>query len=176
MVEMQKKNVQWFPVYYPMGPKAFLNSDGTPGGGVAAIAELTKELPNWPILFLGLRLTNVYPLPDGLDEAGLAYYTAMKRWVDNEQTVEINLSQQDITGGPTLQVQLTGNGGFYWSPFGVPFPMAGGNNIRITVRRISPYPLLNDVPVTPEVFGTIIGAQARESEQTSPVLRRDPVL
>lgn len=163
---IQQMNAQWFPQYFPMGPKAFQDGAGAPSGLVGATAELSKDIPNWPIQFLGLRLTNVYPLPESPGDLDVALYTALKRFVDDEQTVRISLSQQNITAEPTLQVQLTGKSGVYWAPFPIPFPMAGGNNIAVSVVRSTSYPALGGEPVEPQVYATILAVQARNSEQT----------
>jgi hypothetical protein len=165
---------QWFPIYYPMGAKAFVDADGAPDGSRGAIAELTKVLSNWPVMFLGLRLTNVYTLPTNPTADDLAIFTVCKRFLDDEQTVKVELSQQNITAEPTLQVQLTGKSGVYWAPFPVPFPMAGSNTINVTVTRATGYPEIQDVQIKPVVYGVIVAAVARNSEQTMAPLRREP--
>jgi hypothetical protein len=172
MDALQKMEAQWFPVYYPMGPKSFLDSSGSPSGAVGSVAELTKDLSNWPILFLGLRITNVYALPSNPSEADVSLYQACKAYVDDEQTVRVALSQQNITAEATLQVQVTGKSGVYWAPFPVPFPMAGSNNIALTITRVTPYPLLGgELPIIPTVYATIVAAVARNNEQTVPARR-----
>lgn len=171
MPELQQMQSQWFPIYYPMGPRAFQDANGDASGLIGAVAELTKEISNWPILFLGLRLTNVYALPTTPTELDIRVFEASKRYIDDEQTVRIALSQQNITAEPTLQVQLTGKSGVYWAPFPVPFPMAGGNNIAVTITRVTSYPDINQLPIHPVIFGTIIAAVARNEAQTVPVRR-----
>ena len=170
---LQTMGAQWFPIYYPMGPKSFADADGVPSGAGGSTAELTKDIPNWPILFLGLRITNVYVLPAQPTELDLRVYEACKRSVDDEQTVRIALSQQNITAEPTLQVQLTGKSGVYWAPFPVPFPMAGGNNIAVSVVRVTPYPEIDGSLILPTCFATILAAVARNTEQTMPTRRID---
>lgn len=171
MVPLQGMEAQWFPIYYPMGGKAFLDADGAPSGSVGSNAILTKELSNWPILFMGLRITNVYPLPAQPTSLDIDIYEACKNFVDDEQTVRVELSQQNITAEETLQVQVTGKSGVYWAPFAVPFPMAGANNITLTVKRVTPYPQINNALVVPTCFATIVAAVARNSEQTVAVHR-----
>ncbi len=168
---LTEQNVQWFPIFYPMGPKAFQDSEGVPSGAIGSIAELTKELSNWPIMFLGLRITNVYPLPATPTELDLRVYEACKRGVDDEQTVRVALSQQNITAEATQQLHITGKSGVYWAPFPVPFGMAGGNNIAVTVQRTTPYPEIDNALVKPVCYCTIVAAVARKSEQTIPPMR-----
>lgn len=170
---LQTMKAQWFPIYYPMGPRAFQDAAGQPSGAVGAVAELTKDIPNWPILFMGLRITNVYELPSNPTELDLRIYTASKAYVDDEQTVRIALSQQNLTAEPTLGVQLYGKSGVYWAPFPVPFPMAGGNNIAVTVQRVTAYPNIQQTQIHPTCFATILAAVARNSEQTVPTRRID---
>ena len=174
MAEIQRMNAQWFPIWYPMGPKAFVDADGNPSGAAGSIATLTKDISNWPILFTGLRITNVYQLPTTPTEQDIRVYQACKRFVDDEQTVRIELSQQNITTEPTLQVQITGKSGVYWAPFPVPFPMAGGNNITVRVTRVTTYPDLDQQPIQPVVHAAVLAAVARNDEQTVPVRRVFP--
>ena len=174
MVALQEMEAQWFPVYYPMGPKAFLDANGTPSGAVGSVAELTKDISNWPLLFMGLRITNVYALPATPSELDLRVFEASKRYVDDEQTVRIALSQQNITAEQTLQVQVTGKSGVYWAPFPVPFPMAGGNDIAVSVTRVTPYSQIDGNLIIPTCFATILAAVARNTEQTVPTRRVGP--
>jgi hypothetical protein len=162
---------QWFPIYYPMGPKSFVDANGDPSGAVGATSELTKELSNWPILFMGLRITNVYQLPPTPTDLDLETFRVCKNFLDDEQTVRIALSQQNITAEATLQVQVTGKSGVYWAPFPVPFPMQGSNNIAITVTRVTPYPQLNGAAIVPTCFATILAAVARDDKPSQAVNR-----
>lgn len=171
MTNLQQMESQWFPLYYPMGPKAFLDAQGVPSGDVGAIAELTKSISNWPLLFMGLRITNVYALPASPSELEVRIFETSKKYIDDEQTVRIALSQQNITAEATLQVQLTGKSGVYWAPFPVPFPMAGGNDISVTVQRVSAYPTIDQQQIKPVCFATILAAVARNEAQTVPTRR-----
>lgn len=168
---MEKMEAQWFPQYLPFGPVAFADANGDPSGARGAVARPSRSLPNFPILFVGVRINNVFELPAQPTALDLQTYEACKRFLDNEQTVSINLAQQNITAEATLQSQLTGNGGIYWSPFSVPFPMAGANNIALVVTRRTPYPEIDGELVTPVCDATIIALQARNSEQTMPPMR-----
>jgi hypothetical protein len=168
---MQKMEAQWFPQYLPFGSVEFVDNTGTRSGGRGAVARPSRSLPNFPILFIGLRITNTFEIPQDPTLTDLATYEACKRFLDNEQTVFVNLSQQNITAEATMQSQLTGNGGIYWSPFAVPFPMAGANNIALDITRRTPYPNIGGSPVLPVVDVTIIAAQARTGPQTMPPMR-----
>lgn len=168
---MQKMEAQWFPQYLPFGPVPFKDAAGVESGARGAVARPSRSLPNFPILFIGLRISNVFELPPQPTLTDLATYEACKRFLDNEQNVFINLSQQNITAEAVLQSQLTGNGGIYWSPFAVPFPMAGSNSISLEITRRTPYPFIGDEAVKPVVEVTIIAAQARSGPQTMPPMR-----
>lgn len=172
---MLRMSAQWFPIYYSMGPESFRTGSGTASGEAGATARLSKSIPNWPIMFLGLRLTNVYGLPDSEPSADdIARYELSRKYLDDLQTIKISLSQQSIAVEETIQVQVTGKSGVYWAPFPVPFPMAGGNNIAVDVRRSVGYPTIGGEAVTPQVQGTMICAVARNNEQTMQVLRGFP--
>lgn len=162
---------QWFPQYLPFGGVDFVDGAGEPSGARGATASLSRSLPNFPILFVGLRINNVFELPAQPTELDMRIYEACKRFLDNEQSVRINLSQQNITAEATFQAQLTGQGGIYWSPFPVPFPMAGANNVSVDVVRLTPYPQIDGELIVPRCEATIIALQARNSEQTMPPMR-----
>ena len=55
---------QTFPIYYPMGAQPFLGGNGQPSGASGATARLTRDLSNFPHMFMGLRISNVYALGD----------------------------------------------------------------------------------------------------------------
>lgn len=167
---LEKWQVQWFPQYFPMGPTAFVQGGNTPSGAAGSIARLNKDIPNWPILFLGVRLTNTYALPLEPTELDLRTYETSKQWLDGAQSVEVKLSQQNIMSDPMQQDHLVGRQGFYWAPFGVPFPMAGGNNIALSMIRTLSYPSLDTAgepePITPVIHATLICAVAKKNGQT----------
>ena len=166
-------NPQVFPIYYSMGPSPF-NLDGAQSGAVGSEAVLFTDLSNFPHMFMGLRINNVYAIPSDLGgepTAQVLLYRALKEHVDGEQTVQILLAQQNITADRLLQTQLTGSAGINWHPFPVPFPMAGANNITVNLRRVTPYPLLGDQPVLPVARGSILAAVLRADLQTAPVRR-----
>lgn len=170
---LEKWQVQWFPQYFPMGPTAFVQGGSTPSGAAGSIARLNKDIPNWPILFLGVRITNTYELPIAPTDIDLRTYDLCKQWIDGAQSVEVKLSQQNIMSDPMQQDQLVGRQGFYWTPFGVPFPMAGGNNISLSLIRTIGYPSILDneeqpvlTPILPVVHATLICAVAKKNGQT----------
>lgn len=163
---LKPMQAQWFPQYLAFGPVQFQDANGDPSGAAGAQARLSRSLPNWPILFIALRLDNVFNLPASPSDTDLRTYVAAKQFLDTEQTVRINLSQQNITAEATLQSHITGKGGTYYSPFPVPFPMAGANNIAVEVVRQTPYPQINQELILPTCYGTIVAMQARMSEQT----------
>ena len=164
-------NPQAFPIYYPMGPKPFLGSDGTPSGAAGAVARLTRDLSNFPHMFLGLRVTNVYPLPADPSADDVQLFRALHEWTDGEQTMRVDLAQQNITADSVLTVQMTGRAGVHWHPFPVPFPMAGANNIAVEIVRTTGYPSLGGEPILPTVHVSILAAVLRADLKTSAVHR-----
>lgn len=165
---------QLFPKYYSMGPVQFMNA-GVPSGAAGATATLTKQLTNFPTVIYGLRISNEYALSATPSVEEIAIYQTLKEWVDGEQTVTINLSQQDITGQEMLQSQLVGRRGSVWAPFPAPYPMAGGNNINVVVRRVTPYPSLVDDAedlVLPSVRATLLCAEFKATRSSMSTRRR----
>jgi hypothetical protein len=161
-----------FPFYYPMSAPFLL--DGDPSGAVGARAELTRELNNFPHIFYGLRLRNVYPMPsiDNADDWNLL------KQLDADQLIRIDLAQQNIVAQPTLQDTVTGGlagrggGVTHWHPFPHPYLLAGGNNIDVEVTRITGYPdLAQDLPVHPVCYATLVTAVFRRGLRTVPPSR-----
>lgn len=165
---------QVFPLYYPMGEQPFQTGGGVQSGAAGAIARLQRPLNNFPHMFMGLRISNVYdlfadtPQPTD-DQVRLARF--LHEWVDSEQIVTINLAQQNITAELMFQPHLTGHDGINWAPFPAPFPMAGGNNITVEIQRRTTYPMFNDADVLPLVNATLVTAVLRADLDTSPPRR-----
>lgn len=163
---------QVFPIYYPMGAQPFTNGNGQASGAVGSIARLNRSLSNFPHMFLGLRISNDYDvLPQNPDADTVQLVRFMREWVDSQQTVTINLAQQNITAEQLFQPHLTGHEGINWAPFPAPFPMAGGNDITVEVRRTASYPNVLNVAVEPVCRVTVLAAVMRADLRTSPPRR-----
>lgn len=165
-------NPQVFPIYYPMGAQPFTDGNGQPSGAVGATARLNRSLSNFPHMFMGLRISNEYDnlgQTPSADDVQLVRF--LKEWTDAEQTVTINLAQQNITADQLAQQHLTGHDGINWAPFPAPFPMAGANDITVTIRRTTSYPLVAGVAVQPVARVTILAAVFRGDMRTAPVRR-----
>lgn len=157
---------QGFPLYYSLSAPFLI--DGNPSGAVGALATMTRELNNFPHIFYGLRIRNVYPLPN----IDLADEFRAVRMVDNDQVIQISLAQQNITAQQIEQSALVGghagdNGGVHWHPFPHPYLMAGGNNVEVEVTRLTGYPPLDDDnPVLPVCRATLVTAVFRKGFRT----------
>lgn len=164
-----------FPFDYGVSAP-FLNGQGQPSGVAGAVVELTREINNFPHVFYGVRIENVYELPD----VDLIEPWKAARAVDFQQTVRVELAQQNVTAQPIVQSTLigghSGDGGgvVHWHPFQRPYALAGGNEIRITVQRLTSYPLLStdpEIAVLPVCHVTIVTAVYRKDMRTVPPRR-----
>ena len=127
---------QRFPIIYPAS--AGFVKDNLPSGAVGATATLTLTFNTRPHMLVGLRLENIYAVPERLQNIdGIAYLDKL----DEQQDMTTALAQQNIIIRPTLQTLVTGRRGVHWHPFEVPYPFRGGNNIVITVSRLTAYPV-----------------------------------
>lgn len=166
---------QEFPFYYSMPPVEFRNANGVASGAVGARARTSRDISNWPHLLIGIRIDNTYPLPSTADADSVARYRACKEYIDDEQTVRIDLAQQNVTADLVLQAALCGRtGSADWHPFPVPFPMAGSNNIAVEVQRVTPYPQIADADVLPTLQVTLVAAVFHADRLTTAVHRRIP--
>lgn len=155
---------QTFPIEYPLGPEPFVDGAGNPSGAVGARATLVRTLSNFPHMVMGVRLQNVWALPDAPSDADIAHATYIKRYIDGEQTIRMDLAQQSVMVEATLQPLVTGRDGLHWHPFPAPYPMAGGNDVAFEVVRRSAYPSLPSepgTPLTPQVYAVLVCAVFR---------------
>lgn len=126
---------QRFPIIYPAS--AGFERDNAASGDVGATATLTFTINTRPHMLVGLRLQNVYIVPEDMRTCdGLAWLERL----DEEQDVATQLAQQNVVVRPTLQTLVTGRRGRHWHPFECPYPFRGGNNIVVTVSRLTAYP------------------------------------
>ena len=164
-----------FPIYYAMEPRPFMVS-GVPSGAAGARAKLSYAVPTAVHFIYGIRITNYYPLPSGLDADGVAMWEACRRYVDQDQSIMLDLSQQSIFVNEVIQSQVTGRDGVHWHPFPVPYRINGGNAWGLTVTRLTDYPSLPNgdaepIPILPMVGATIVCGVFRGDMATQPPKR-----
>jgi len=164
---------QVFPFYYD-ATAPFLDSNGAPSGAAGAVASLRRELNNFPHLFFGVRIESVYGLPDEPTADDLDRFRTAKEWLDDEAEFRIDLAQQNVTAEAITVKGMCGRNGTNWHPFSTPYPMAGGNNIQMTVRRLVGYPTIGDAAVQPVCRVTLVTASFRADMRTVPIHRRGP--
>lgn len=147
------RKAQKFPVYYP-GEAVFTEGgvpSGQPSGAVGAQALITITINTRPHGFLGIRLRNVFPVPEfPLEPIAQSYFPTWRdlHGLDVDQDVRVELAQQNILMDRTDQALFVGGpgigGSFVWHPFPCVYPFRGGNNVRIFVTRTTAYPLVVD--------------------------------
>lgn len=166
--EFDTEDYQWFPFYFEMGPSSFIDAASAPSGAAGSIATFTKSISNFPFIFHGVRVENTYDIQADWGADDIAKYQACKRFVDYEQSLKIELTQQNILSQHTLQSLVQGRNGDYFSPFPCPFPMAGANNITIEMQRITSYPVIGQDLIVPSVRVALVGCVGRNEKQTQP--------
>jgi hypothetical protein len=165
--DIVEEDYQWFPFEYSLGPESFTGSDGAPTGLVGSEARLTRPISNFPFIWKGVRVWNTFPMNPQWDVTAIAMFEAVKKWVDPEQSIKIELTQQNVLSDPILQPLVVGQGGGYWAPFVAPFVMAGGNNIDIVIRRATSYPTIGGDAITPQVHVAAVGMTGRKKDSRS---------
>ena len=102
--------------------------------------------------------------------------------LDNDQSVRIDLAQQNIVAQATLQDHIiggnAGDGGqtLHWHPFPKPYLFAGGNEVRVVLQRLTGYPTLDaegEFPVLPTARVTLVTSVHRRDYRTQPPRRID---
>ncbi len=142
LLQLFRNPRQLFPIYYP-GEAQFLLDNKTPSGLVGATARINIEISNNPIMATGIRIRNVYEIEEKFRTVDLLTYLAR---LDGEQSIETNLTQQNIIVREMSQELLTGGkdgsaaSSIHWHPFETPYPFKGGNNINLKFKRETSYP------------------------------------
>lgn len=163
---VRENNLPGYPVYYPETARFLLGSQ--PSGLRGAEASVRFTLANYPHLIFGVVLENVYEVPDDFLDADVNYYVrARDGGVDDNQSVMISLTQQNVTQQYTGQINFSGAEGTVWRPFPVIYFFRGANQVTITARRRIQYPhilatiggVLQEFRPTPELHATLITAQ-----------------
>jgi len=130
-------NFQRFPVVYPA--KAQFKSGSNESAQAGATAKLQFSLNNNPHEITGLRVRNVYEIPDEyMQSPQLAGSNFLER-KDGEQDLVVRMAQQNIVVDEANQVAVVGNNGIHWHPFELPYPFRGGNNVTVDVTRSTNY-------------------------------------
>jgi hypothetical protein len=128
-------NFQRFPVVYPA--KAQFKSGSNEDAQAGATAKLQFTLNNNPHEITGLRIRNVYEIPDAYLLAGFGTDWLQRK--DGEQDLVVRMAQQNIVVDEANQVAVLGNDGIHWHPFELPYPFRGGNNVTVDVNRTTSY-------------------------------------
>lgn len=154
-------NPQRFPIIYPASAEFRLDQDAS--GARGASATLTFTINTRPHMLTGLRLQNIYDVPERI-QLSQPLLTYLDR-LDGEQDIQTDLAQQNIVVRPTLQRLVTGRGGVHWHPFECPYPFRGGNNITVVASRLTSYP--DDIESI-TLKGALVGWAYIEGDQPPP--------
>lgn len=133
--EIDLSQLQRFPVVYPA--KAQFKSGSNENAQAGATAKLQFSLNNNPHEITGLRVRNVYEIPDEYLLAGFGPDWLQRK--DGEQDLVVRMAQQNIVVDEANQVSVLGNDGIHWHPFELPYPFRGGNTIIVNVTRTTNY-------------------------------------
>jgi hypothetical protein len=147
---------QAFPAYDTLPPFQFVSDTGIIAATAGAKISGGFNLDNYPRIALGLRIENVWQLPEdpSLDELALAEYVS--RVVDLQQTVQTNLTTTNITvRNPVPQSIMMGTREL-WHLFPSGFDCAGGNDFNFEITRLTSYPLIRDARINPKVYVSLV--------------------
>lgn len=147
---------QAFPAYDTLPPLQFTDNSGAVAATAGAKILGAFNLDNFPRMAVGLRIENVWQMPEDptADEIALCEYVS--RIVDLQQTVQTNLTTTNITlRNPAPQSVLMGTREL-WHMFPSGFDAAGGNDFNFEITRLTSYPMLRDVRINPKVYVSLI--------------------
>lgn len=162
---VRDQNLPGYPLYYTQTGKFLQNGSNTGGGLRGSEARVQFTLANFPHLIFGVITENVYEVPDAFLELDPTYYVrARQGGIDDKQTINISLTQQNVTAQPTPVAVFNGSENFVFRPWPTIYFFRGGNQATITARRLIQYPrILNaagdEFRPEPELFCTLITVQ-----------------
>jgi len=143
-------------MYYNAASPFLLNN--VQSGAVNARARLSFELNNWPHVAYGVRIVNVYPLPDGAGADDVQLFRTAKEWLDDDQEMSFTLAQQNVIADPIHQRTMMGHEGTHWHPFPKPYLFRGANLAQLTLNRLTAYPQIDGEDVLPVCRATLVTA------------------
>jgi hypothetical protein len=181
MVDERTYKTQKFPVYYS-GVSEF-KLDGKASGLRGAVATVEIGLNNRPHEIVGVRIRNSYarfptptiqiqdpapgegdplPAPVNANWAAINDGCCLLEDLDDEQTVQIDLAQQNVIIRNMHQRELCGKNGIHWHPFPCSYPFRGGNNMFVQLTRLQSYPFTDnpspqETVIKPTAFVTVFG-------------------
>jgi len=136
---VRDNNLPGYPLYYEESAKFLVN--GQPSGLRGAEARVTFTLANQPHLIFGVVTSNTYELTDEVYPFFPTYYADMRQGgIDDQQTISISLTQQNVTAQPVSQDRFSGAAGTVWRPWPAIYFFRGSNQASITARRLVSYP------------------------------------
>jgi hypothetical protein len=154
---------QWFPIF-ASNAAPFLLSDAR-SGAIGAEAKVSIVLDTFPELIYACRFTVSYEIPPATFGLAPNFKQFMREGgVDDDFTVKVELTQQNITAGTPAHVRnFQGALGTNLHPLPVPYPVRGGNRLEFLARRTSSYPQLrvDDIilEIQPQLFVSIVAAR-----------------
>lgn len=148
---------QAFPAYDTLPPFQFEAADGSIAAVAGAKIQGGFNLDNFPRMVVGLRVENVWQLPDNPTAEDIAIAEYCSKVTDLQQTIQTNLTTTNITlRNPTPQSILMGSR-VLWHMFPAGFDAAGGNDFNFEITRLTSYPFFsNEVRINPKVYVSLV--------------------
>lgn len=147
---------QAFPAYDTLPPFQFQSGAGTVEAIAGASFTAAFNLDNFPRMIVGLRIQNVWQMPEEPTAEQVRLCEYVSRVVDHQQSVQINLTTTNITLRAAVPQNIMMGANEVWHMFPAGFDAAGGNDFNVTVTRLTSYPLLDDVRINPKVYVSLV--------------------
>lgn len=162
-----------FPGFDNSKPAQFQNSAGDFVATSGSQVKITYSLDNFPRMALGLRVRNVWELPDDPSDEEVRLAEYVSRYIDDQQTIEVTMTQNNVTlRNPGLQAIMQGAaGGYVWHNWPAALPLAGGNDLSVTITRVTNYPMLRDTRINPKVYVSLVEIILRADRLTVAPMR-----
>lgn len=163
---------QVFPAYDTLPPNQFLLGDGSTAAVAGASFTAAFNLDNFMRMIVGVRVQNVWQMPDDPTATELALCEYVSRVVDAQQSIAINLTTTNITLRAAVPQTIMMGRGDIWHMFPAGFDAAGGNDFNITVTRLTSYPILRGTRINPKVYVSLVENVMRADRPAMRTTRR----
>ena len=162
---VRDQNLPGYPLYYTQTGKFLSNGQSAGGGLRGSEARVQFTLANFPHLIFGVLSQNIYEVPDDFLDADPDYYVRqVQGGINDAQTLNISLTQQNVTSQPTPVAVFSGAENKVFRPWPTIYFFRGGNQATISARRLVQYPRIRNEAgesfrPEPEILVTLVTVQ-----------------
>lgn len=136
------------------------NKDGARSGLVGAEARVSISIDNYPQAITRISVQHAFVVADAVVIADPGVYAQLHA-IDEDATIQITATQQDITASATHLANIQGRGSTVPMPLAAPYYLKGTNQVTVVLRRLIGYPTLGEQAINPVAFVTLVSVSVQ---------------